>query len=776
MTDPVPPPEIEYPEFGDDEVEIGKQIDYLGNNGIPGMDELYRLYLSLEADEQPIDLLLVLDQSGSMAKTLAGGTANDTDADPSNDSRQKIMLDFLNGTQQSDGSYNGFIAQFLAANDDNDLAILTFDRDSSLDETKRYIYKWGDKTDHIAKTLTPSGATNYTAALWAANEIWKLEADKEAQEAEDLGSAYKAPKKIMIFLSDGEPTLAYSDGKLQNGFTADTLVGYGNVTRYENIPMALTDYFAMAFRDSKKGGDANRRSLVSNYSIIYDDAGEPYGSRCNYISGLVDDRAQFPVICKVTGMDVDAPGISDWPMGEIDADVFTPWYNEVVASAINDSDLTAYLEWEEEGIKSVGDTYDLFWLSEWAYSEFAAANEDVITYTVGFSQETDGKYGEAPAAGEEDTRRDRAEVLKYMAGTDPITGESRFFQCNTAEDLSEALNSVVLMSVTMTDKLSEYVDFASEENFEITISDAKYEGYYEDGNFAYLYTDGKFTELGEMLLDTDVTKIDADAKTVNVVFKPGVPFNEELKVEASFNVQLTEKAYDDKETTGYTATGDPLTDYDTENLTSSGEEGFFSNDNDNAKATWTRGGEHEENFPKPVVQVPDPVKIWLKKINSETIAITLDGAEFDLYREISSGKEGCITYTDENGGEHYLIKINSETLISNRDTPLELSGLRVGNYYLFETKAPNGYTRLAKPIRFVLGSDAILIDSNEQPNALVDNENLLLLKVINTSSYEFPSTGGIGTEPFYVIGALLMFGALTIGYILWRRREGRGVM
>lgn len=80
-------------------------------------------------------------------------------------------------------------------------------------------------------------------------------------------------------------------------------------------------------------------------------------------------------------------------------------------------------------------------------------------------------------------------------------------------------------------------------------------------------------------------------------------------------------------------------------------------------------------------------------------------------------------------------------------------------YYLYETKAPAGYNRLTAAVRFEITatySDAG--DNCTSVTAMVNNDvqSSVSVNVRNNKGSTLPSTGGIGTTLFYVIGGGLM--------------------
>ena len=91
-----------------------------------------------------------------------------------------------------------------------------------------------------------------------------------------------------------------------------------------------------------------------------------------------------------------------------------------------------------------------------------------------------------------------------------------------------------------------------------------------------------------------------------------------------------------------------------------------------------------------------------------------------------------------------------------------IQGLDSDTYYLTETAAPAGYNKLADPITIVIGENGVVNATADAPQGV--NE----VKVLNNSGSELPSTGGMGTTIFYILGAILVVGA---GVLLVVRRR-----
>lgn len=104
-----------------------------------------------------------------------------------------------------------------------------------------------------------------------------------------------------------------------------------------------------------------------------------------------------------------------------------------------------------------------------------------------------------------------------------------------------------------------------------------------------------------------------------------------------------------------------------------------------------------------------------------------------------------------------------------------LAGFGEHAYYLYETKAPNGYNLLAEPVKFTFHTSATM-DLMTDPAWITLNDSAIKLtgmqfEIANNSGATLPETGGIGTTLFYVIGALLVVGAGVL--LVTKKRMGK---
>ena len=165
----------------------------------------------------------------------------------------------------------------------------------------------------------------------------------------------------------------------------------------------------------------------------------------------------------------------------------------------------------------------------------------------------------------------------------------------------------------------------------------------------------------------------------------------------------------------------------------------------------------------------------------------LEGAQFILYRKASTNSESENEYAvmDANGkiknwssGEN-----NATVLTSPASGNLTMSGLANGTYYLKEKEAPQGYNPLENPIEIMItaeswttsGTPSAKIEyktSTAEGATFVEAADGTTVKVENKSGTVLPSTGGIGTTIFYVIGGGLMVAAAIL-LITKKRMENR---
>lgn len=141
----------------------------------------------------------------------------------------------------------------------------------------------------------------------------------------------------------------------------------------------------------------------------------------------------------------------------------------------------------------------------------------------------------------------------------------------------------------------------------------------------------------------------------------------------------------------------------------------------------------------------------------------LKGAEFTLTKKLKDGATKDIAVVKSEDGVQFTFK-----------------GLDDGDYVLTETKTPEGYNTI-DPITFNVSADHEITwdgtgNRNDLLNSLTGNEvtgeitfaknanvnGSLVTDIINKSGTVLPSTGGMGTTVFYVVGGGLMAVAVVL--------------
>ena len=142
----------------------------------------------------------------------------------------------------------------------------------------------------------------------------------------------------------------------------------------------------------------------------------------------------------------------------------------------------------------------------------------------------------------------------------------------------------------------------------------------------------------------------------------------------------------------------------------------------------------------------------------------LAGAEFILYK----GSEENRVYAQVTDGKltgWTETKAEATTLVSDDAGMIAVEGLDADTYYLEETKAPGGYNKLAGPVKVVISHDVTdegVHMTHTLKQGTTDVEKVDKVKIENKSGTELPSTGGIGTTIFYVLGSILVIGAAVL--------------
>lgn len=103
------------------------------------------------------------------------------------------------------------------------------------------------------------------------------------------------------------------------------------------------------------------------------------------------------------------------------------------------------------------------------------------------------------------------------------------------------------------------------------------------------------------------------------------------------------------------------------------------------------------------------------------------------------------------------------------DGNIAFKGLDSGTYYLEEIEAPKGYNKLNDAIKFTIADEKA---SEKGQVSYGTDGGTGIIKVLNKAGTTLPTTGGIGTTVFYLIGGGLMVAAAVL-LIAKKRMENK---
>lgn len=322
------------------------------------------------------------------------------------------------------------------------------------------------------------------------------------------------------------------------------------------------------------------------------------------------------------------------------------------------------------------------------------------------------------------------------------------------------------VTVDVPENIAKLVDF--------TLTDTMLRQTYED-NSLKIYSDPQLEN--EILLNDDgqpqyTVNISADKKEWSIAFNSknentitsllsGYAGN---KIYISFSTILEEDALTTKE-------GNPNTvklEYSNKILPSSNEDG-----NPNTPSIPSK----DEISDQATVYT---FKIAVEKVDAENENTKLKGVKFDLYRKLADNATGDGVLTNPvNGltGKYEKVKAN---LTTGENGSTEVNGLENGTYYLVETQTNEGYNLLKAPVEVKIQAtystktttktttdeNGITTTTKVVENKTFENagDNGVFKTVVkNRKGFQLPTTGGMGTVIFSVLGiALVLAGLLVI--------------
>ena len=188
--------------------------------------------------------------------------------------------------------------------------------------------------------------------------------------------------------------------------------------------------------------------------------------------------------------------------------------------------------------------------------------------------------------------------------------------------------------------------------------------------------------------------------------------------------------------------------------------------------TWTTKGGDEPGPDK--VETEETIftyAIALKKVNNKGVALPGAVFQFPFYVKSTADANGAYIYAGTTAGAGLTNQITTPD-----SGVIVVKGVKSGSYEITEVTAPAGYNKLTAPVTVqavktsststhttvYLDKDGNVVDvSAKEIEVKVDIDTIAAtaVVVVNKAGTELPSTGGMGTTVFYVLGAVLVVGA-----------------
>lgn len=196
----------------------------------------------------------------------------------------------------------------------------------------------------------------------------------------------------------------------------------------------------------------------------------------------------------------------------------------------------------------------------------------------------------------------------------------------------------------------------------------------------------------------------------------------------------------------------------------------------NVTVTWTTKGSAEPD-PNNKIDTKETIftyAIALKKVNNKGVALPGAVFEFPFYVKSTPDADGAYIYAGTTEAEGLTKQITTPA-----SGEIVVKGVKSGNYQITEFKAPDGYNKLTAPVTVkasktgetttqttvYLDKDGNVVDESAKVTEVkvdIDTIAATAVVVVNKAGTELPSTGGMGTTVFYVLGAVLVLGAVVL--------------
>lgn len=164
----------------------------------------------------------------------------------------------------------------------------------------------------------------------------------------------------------------------------------------------------------------------------------------------------------------------------------------------------------------------------------------------------------------------------------------------------------------------------------------------------------------------------------------------------------------------------------------------------------------------------------MKKVSDKGVNLPDAVFEFPFYVKSTPDADGAYIYAGTTEAEGLTKQITTPA-----SGVIVVKGVKSGTYEIKEVTAPAGYNKLTAPVTVTavktgetsthttvyLDKDGNVVDESAKVTEVKVDINTIAataLVVVNKAGTELPSTGGVGTTIFYVLGSVLVLGAVVL--------------
>lgn len=702
-----------------------------------------------QTNKAKLDIVLVVDTSGSM-----------DDDDKLKDTKSAInaLVDvFANEDKKVDVQYK----------------LVTFSTSSNI-KTDKWVS--GKSLKEKVKKLEADGGTNYDKGL--ANAATAINS-----------STREGAKKIVVFLTDGQPTY-YGDGPK----------GYGNQTSKSTLDAAIesarkvscSGFYAVGIGLPDTTNIYTHDGTLNNQGNLKWNHGHWEGNW--WSKEWVDDP------CPDGGKNQDGYDVYEQISG---LEILTRVANATSANTKESINLSSSSELTDKFTDIAGETLNFTCsnvvISDTLSKYVTTTDSSKIKVNVAKMNEDGKTFTDISGDGREFT----LEVARREAGGDVYEGTTKIATARYSVDSETGRETATLTfepdyelkkdyyyyisitNVIPTDEAfneylangypsrgSEYTD-ASDNGYLAVNSgtSSEKEGFYSntEATISYKWKDKDYTEKYpdpvvqvdpiNVKKEWDGVKNPTDTILVQLVDKAGKPVEGRILKLSSQNDYTAKMAVEQASNYGglrelkeVTKDTEGAIKYENKYYIMLESDEIQSLGNDSYKVTYkTETKDGKVTYTVTNTKSSQKIKVLKKQSGSGSSNVYLEGAEFTL---------------KDNDGKIVKIGTNTTGTYISDENGLVLEGdIDYGNYALTEVKAPQGYTVLKDPIQVTVDENGIRIQENEKVSYnKSESDDVYVITVTNDMLYELPETGGIGIFWYTIGGMLLMMAAALILY------------